>query len=198
MLHLSIQGPQASGKTTSLRTLESQLADCAVSYEYPLPTVLKRDLLGLDIMTREGFIANQRLFIEAEIDRYNTLQAACVVFDRGPEDTECYTINYPRVIGEDWSTEDAMEAELRSLRACRIDRILYLDAPVARLITQKEGDTRRRRNSFNPESFAIYRAWFAERDNCDFLDVSELNKTELAEGIAHWIQVNRVANKSLQ
>lgn len=40
--------------------------------------------LNIDIFTEEGFIANQRLFIEAEIKRYHELPNSKIIFDRGP------------------------------------------------------------------------------------------------------------------
>lgn len=92
MIKLSIQGPQAVGKTTAIKAIEPCFKEVIFSYENPFPIVKKRKDLGLDISIEGDFIKNQRLFIEAEIKRYRVLENQAVVFDRGPEDTECYTI----------------------------------------------------------------------------------------------------------
>lgn len=76
---LSIQGGMAGGKTTLVKRLEEHLLDVHFTYENPYPIVRKRDDLNIDIFTEEGFIANQRLFIEAEIKRYHELPNSKII-----------------------------------------------------------------------------------------------------------------------
>ncbi|EEL49872.1 hypothetical protein bcere0022_28240 [Bacillus cereus Rock3-44] len=42
----------------------------------------------MDIYTKEGFITNQKLFIEAKIKEFQNARGHLVIFDRGPEDIE--------------------------------------------------------------------------------------------------------------
>ena len=62
---ISLQGPMASGKTTLAKRLER--CGFSVIYENPYPIVEKRRVLNLDINSKEGFILNQKMFIEAKI-----------------------------------------------------------------------------------------------------------------------------------
>jgi hypothetical protein len=101
-LVLSLQGPQAVGKTTVLRRLQKRLPGVHFDFENPYPVVAKRNRLGLDINTKAGFIANQSLFIKAECQRYRSLPEGRVVMDRGPEDSEFYTLTHPQRLGVDW------------------------------------------------------------------------------------------------
>ncbi|MBL3200721.1 ATP-binding protein, partial [Klebsiella pneumoniae] len=58
---ISLQGPMASGKTTLAKRLER--CGFSVIYENPYPIVEKRKRLKLDMNSKEGFIANQKMFI---------------------------------------------------------------------------------------------------------------------------------------
>ncbi len=42
--------------------------------------------------SKEGFIANQKMFIEAKIKDFQNAKGSVVIFDRGPEDIEFYTL----------------------------------------------------------------------------------------------------------
>ncbi|EDX57143.1 conserved hypothetical protein [Bacillus cereus W] len=100
---ISLQGPMASGKTTLAKKLE--LHGLSVIYENPYPIVEKRKQLNLDMNSKEGFIANQKMFIEAKIKEFQNAKGSVVIFDRGPEDIEFYTIFYPTTIGKEWDIE---------------------------------------------------------------------------------------------
>ncbi len=62
MIKLSIQGPQAVGKTKVIKAIESRFRGMTFSYENPFPIVNKRHQLGLDISIEADFSENQRLF----------------------------------------------------------------------------------------------------------------------------------------
>ncbi len=153
---ISIQGPMAVGKTTAIKYAEKQLWKFNFLYENPYPIVAKRENLRLDITTEKDFIENQRLFIEAEIKRYNDLPCGITVYDRGPEDTECYTINYPKVIGEQWNIEESLKHELSQLRNCVVDSILFLTASDEVLSQRMSSDKSRKRSTFNLQAFKLY------------------------------------------
>ncbi len=145
---ISIQGAMDSGKTTLAHVLEDAYPELHVYYENPYPIVQKRKELGLDIRTEDGFVENQRLFIQAELERFHHFPDGHIILDRGPEDLEFYTLHYPQVHGHDWDMEFRLKTELEALRRCRSDLILYLRAPDHRLRERRDADQTRTRQSF--------------------------------------------------
>lgn len=145
---LSIQGGMASGKTTLAQALEDAYPELHIYYENPYPIVQKRKELGLDIRTEDGFVENQRLFIQAELERFHHFPDGHIILDRGPEDLEFYTLHYPQVHGHDWDMEFRLKTELEALRRCRSDLILYLQAPEHLLRERRDADQTRTRQSF--------------------------------------------------
>jgi len=145
---ISIQGAMASGKTTLAHALEDAYPELHVYYENPYPIVQKRKELGLDIRTEDGFVENQRLFIQAELERFHHFPDGHIILDRGPEDLEFYTLHYPQVHGHDWDMEFRLRTELEALRRCRSDLILYLQAPDHLLRERRDADQTRTRQSF--------------------------------------------------
>lgn len=172
----------AGGKTTLTKRLEKQIDNVYFTYENPYPLVKQRDSKKLDIHTKEGFIENQRLFIEAEIKRYNNLPKGKVIFDRGPEDIEFYTIHFPIANGFDWDIESLLKDELEALRKCRSDLILYLDASEETLLLRKQSDQNRRRNSFekNIKLYKYENDWF-KQFNTKFVDANNKTPEQLEE-----------------
>ena len=67
----------ASGKTTLAKKLE--LHGLSVIYENPYPIVEKRKQLNLDMNSKEGFIANQKMFIEAKIKEFQNAKGSVVI-----------------------------------------------------------------------------------------------------------------------
>lgn len=146
---ISLQGPMASGKTTLAKKLE--LHGLSVIYENPYPIVEKRKQLNLDMNSKEGFIANQKMFIEAKIKEFQNAKGSVVIFDRGPEDIEFYTIFYPTTIGKEWDIETELKDELYKLRECRSDAIFYLDVSESNLYDRKNNDRTRNRSTFEEQ-----------------------------------------------
>lgn len=161
---LSIQGAMASGKTTLARALEDAYPELHVYYENPYPIVQKRKELGLDIRTEDGFVENQRLFIQAELERFRHFPDGHIILDRGPEDLEFYTLHYPRIHGHDWAMELRLKAELEALRTCRSDQILYLQALDHLLQERRDADQTRTRQSFEQHQplWALEENWYKQ------------------------------------
>lgn len=159
---ISIQGGMAGGKTTLANALEENLTSLHVFYENPYPIVQQRSENKLDIYTETGFVENQKLFIQAEVERFKNLPDGNILLDRGPEDIEFYTLHFPVVNGFNWSVEVLLETELRELRECRSDTILYLDATRESLIDRKNADLTRKRNSFDHHLnlLALEKTWY--------------------------------------
>ncbi|WP_439741219.1 AAA family ATPase [Bacillus pseudomycoides] len=159
---ISLQGPMASGKTTLARRLEKH--GFPILYENPYEIVEKRKKLNLDIYTKEGFITNQRMFIEAKIKEIQNARGRIVIFDRGSEGIEFYTIYFPKLIGMDWDIENELKDELYKLRRCRSDAIFYLDVSKKILQERKKNDNTRRRSTFEEqlELVEIEKQWYQQ------------------------------------
>ncbi|MBF8153220.1 AAA family ATPase [Exiguobacterium sp. TBG-PICH-001] len=161
---ISIQGAMASGKTTLAQALKDAYPELHIYYENPYPIVQKRKELGLDIRTEDGFVENQRLFIQAEIERFLHFPDGHIILDRGPEDLEFYTLHYPQVHGHDWDMESRLKTELEALRECRSDQILYLRASNQLLQTRRDADQTRTRQSFEQHQplWALEENWYKQ------------------------------------
>ncbi|QWG34612.1 ATP-binding protein [Bacillus mycoides] len=175
---VSLQGPMASGKTTLAKRLEQY--GLSIIYENPYPIVEKRKELYLDMNSKEGFITNQKMFIEAKIKEFQNVKSSVIIFDRGPEDIEFYTLFYPKMIGKEWDIETELKDELYKLRECRSDAIFYLDVSKENLYDRKNNDRARNRSTFD-EQFKlveIEKEWYKQFPityvNTNVLAVDEL------------------------
>ncbi|SFA70993.1 MULTISPECIES: AAA family ATPase [unclassified Bacillus (in: firmicutes)] len=177
---VSFQGGMAGGKTTLAKRLEKKFPNIYVSYENPYPLVAQRGKLDLDLSTEEGFVNNQRLFIRAEIERFLKLPTGKVLFDRGPEDIEFFTLHYPRANGFEWDIEYLLKEELTELRSCRSDLIIYLDASPSTLFSRKIADQTRERGSFdkNMKLYPFEREWY-EKQHTVFIQTNEKSADEI-------------------
>ncbi|KFN02722.1 ATP-binding protein [Bacillus clarus] len=173
---ISLQGPMASGKTTLAKRLEQK--GFSVVYENPYPIIERRKKLGLDIYKKEGFITNQKMFIEAKIKEFQNAKESFVIFDRGPEDIEFYTIFYPKLIGEEWDMEIELQDELYKLRECRSNAIFYLDVSKENLCERKNNDKTRNRSTFEGQ----FKLGEIEKEGYKQFPVTYVNANKLAVG----------------
>ena len=74
--------------------------------------------------------------MEAKIKEFQNVKDSVVIFDRGPEDIEFYTL-LSKLIGKEWDIETALKDELYKLRECRSDAIFYLDVSESNLYNRK-------------------------------------------------------------
>jgi deoxyadenosine/deoxycytidine kinase len=196
---LSIQGGMAGGKTTLARMLEKQINNVYFIYENPYPIVEKRNNRKLDIHTEEGFVENQRMFIEAEIKRYRNLPDKKVIFDRGPEDIEFYTLHFPIANGFEWDIEHLLETELKELRKCRSDLILYLDASEETLHQRKQSDLSKSRTSFN-KNIKLYKyekEWF-KQFKTQVVDINKKTPEQLRDWTLNFLkEVNFIIEETV-
>lgn len=170
----------AGGKTTLAKRLEKKFPNILVTYENPYPIVAQREKLNFNMSTKEGFVNNQRLFIRAEIERFRNFPKGKVLFDRGPEDIEFFTLHYPRANGYGWDIENQLKEELEELRTCRSDLIIYLDASPSTLLSRKNADKTRARGSFekNMKLYQFEREWY-QTHNTIFLDTNDKCPAEI-------------------
>ena len=184
---ISLQGPMASGKTTLAKRLER--CGLSVIYENPYPIVEKRKQLNLDMNSKEGFIINQKMFMEAKIKEFQNVKGSVVIFDRGPEDIEFYTLFYPMVIGKDWDIETELKDELYKLRECRSDAIFYLDGSESNLYDRKNNDRTRNRSTFE-ELFKLVETekdWY-KQFLVTYVDTNRLSVDALESYFMKWLK----------
>lgn len=184
---ISLQGRMASGKTTLAKRLER--CGLSVIYENPYPIVEKRKQLNLDMNSKEGFIINQKMFMEAKIKEFQNVKDSVVIFDRGPEDILFYTLFYPTIIGKEWDIETELKDELYRLRECRSDAIFYLDVSKKNLYDRKNNDRARKRSTFE-EQFklvATEKDWYKQFP-VTYVDTNRLTVNELEEYFMKWLK----------
>lgn len=193
---ISIQGAMASGKTTLAQALEDAYPELHVYYENPYPIVQKRKELELDIRTEDGFVENQRLFIQAELERFRHFPDGHIILDRGPEDLEFYTLHYPQVHGYDWDMEFRLKTELEALRRCRSDLILYLRAPDHLLRERRDGDQTRTRQSFAQHEplWKLEENWF-ERFPVHPIDTTAKTLEQVRQAAVHRLAVTGILGR---
>ncbi|EOP86782.1 MULTISPECIES: AAA family ATPase [Bacillus] len=184
---ISLQRPMASGKTTLAKRLEER--GYSVIYENPYPIVEKRKQLNLDVNSKEGFIINQKMFIEVKIKEFQNVKDSVVIFDRGPEDIEFYTLFYPMIIGKEWDIETGLKDELYKLRECRSDAIFYLDVTKKNVYDRKNNDRTRKRSTFD-EQFKLVETekdWYRQFP-VTYLDTNRLTVDELEAYFMRWLK----------
>ncbi|KAB2481811.1 MULTISPECIES: AAA family ATPase [Bacillus cereus group] len=184
---ISLQGPMASGKTTLAKRLEER--GYSVIYENPYPIVEKRKQLNLDVNSKEGFIINQKMFIEVKIKEFQNVKDSVVIFDRGPEDIEFYTLFYPMIIGKEGDIETGLKDELYKLRECRSDAIFYLDVTKKNVYDRKNNDRTRKRSTFD-EQFKLVETekdWYRQFP-VTYLDTNRLTVDELEAYFMRWLK----------
>ncbi|MGG1792823.1 AAA family ATPase [Bacillus mycoides] len=188
---ISLQGPMASGKTTLAKRLEQY--ELSIIYGNPYPIVEKRKELHLDMNSKEGFITNQKMFIEAKIKEFQNVKSSVVIFDRGPEDIEFYTLFYPKMIGKEWGIETELKDELYKLRECRSDAIFYLDVSKESLYDRRNNDRTRNRSTFE-EQFKLVeveKEWYKQFP-VTYVDTNILSVDELEAYFIGWLREKRL------
>ncbi|HFK1753045.1 TPA: AAA family ATPase [Bacillus cereus] len=184
---ISLQGPMASGKTTLAKRLEKRRF--RVIYENPYPIVEKRKKLNLDMNSKVGFIMNQKMFMEAKIKEFQNVKNSVVIFDRGPEDIEFFTLFYPTIIGEEWDIETELKDELYKLRECRSDAIFYLDVTKKNVYARKNNDRTRNRSTFE-EQFKLVETekdWYKQFP-VTYVDTNRLTVNNLEVYFMDWLK----------
>jgi deoxyadenosine/deoxycytidine kinase len=189
---VSLQGGMASGKTSAAKYIEAHEPGVAVSYEDVFPVLSKVRQAGLSKFVFSDFIEIQRLFIQAEIERfYAAARSGRAVLDQGPEEIEFYTLFFPQSIGMDWDMERLLHPELTRLRDCRPDGILFLDARNDTLRRRRESDPTRSRNSFDHYMNHLHRRkkeWFLRSNITTFLQVDGKSEEEVGEAAIKWLK----------
>lgn len=187
---LSLQGCMAVGKTTAARYLQAHTQQVQVFFESTGDVIQQVRSRHLDKTHYPDYLEIQKLWLANEVRRWE--QAAKYphsVLDFGAEEIEFYTLHYPQSIGQDWEVERPLQQELAAVRRCMPDRILFLDASDAVLRARKEADSTRSREFFDhylTHMLPQKRAWFAPKDNVDWLSVDLLTPEQVGRQVQDW------------
>lgn len=178
----TVQGPWAAGKSTLLARMSAAYGnDILPVSEFGIQERLTRDGFKLDINNRDDFITNQGIFHQAEYERVTRLRAQGVkqvLFDRGPEDTLCFSRIHPIAISADWDVSSEMQQLAEKYIAHRSTKILYLRASKETLVQRRKNDSTKPRKTFEAFIDLYYDlelAFYAELPNVYFLDTDKLS-----------------------
>jgi len=148
----TVQGPWAAGKSTLLARLSDVYGrDILPVSEFGVQERLERDDLKLDINKRGDFITNQKIFHHAEYERVKHLRESGVkqvLFDRGPEDTLCFSKIHPIAISAYWDVSVEMQELAEKYITHRSTKILYLQASRETLASRRKNDHAKARKMF--------------------------------------------------
>ena len=190
---LSLQGCMAAGKTTAARHVEQRLPQVHVSYENPAPMLEEIRRRNLKQNTLEGFVEIQKLFINAEIARWEeNRKHEFALMDLGPEEIAFFTLHYPKSMGFDWNIQSLLRGELEALWGCMPDRVLFINTGIEQLRRNKENDATRKRGFFDhyiEHMLPLKKDWFFAQNRfpVDILDASRLDQAALQEAVLRWV-----------
>jgi len=182
----TVQGPWAAGKSTLLARMSSVFgSDVLPVSEFGVQERRTRDGYKLDINKRDDFIANQEIFHRAErtrVERLSKQGVKQVLFDRGPEDTLCFSRIHPIAISAEWDVSSEMHRLAGTYITHRSTKILYLRASKETLSRRRKNDNTKPRKNFE-EFIDLYYdlelGFYAELPNVHFLDTDRMSGEEV-------------------
>ncbi len=182
----TVQGPWAVGKSTLLaRMSDAYGSDILPVSEFGVQERHTRNGFKLDINKRDDFVANQEIFHRAEHERVKHLREKCVsqvLFDRGPEDTLCFSRIHPIAILAEWNVSTEMQCLAEKYITHRSTKILYLRASKETLIRRRKNDHTKSRKTFEAFIDLYYDLeleFYAELPNVYFLDTDDMSGEEV-------------------
>lgn len=177
----TVQGPWAAGKSTLLARMSDKYgSDILPVSEFGVQERRTRDGFKLDINVRDDFITNQEIFHRAEYERVKRLReqgVKQVLFDRGPEDTLCFSRIHPIAISAEWDVSTEMQQLAEQYITHRSTKILYLRASKETLTKRRKNDHTKPRKTFEAFIDLYYDLeleFYAELPNVWFLDTDEM------------------------
>lgn len=192
---LSIMGGMAVGKTTLLKQIEQRMDQVEVSFEdiNVVNSIVKSR--KLDKYNQSDFVEIQKLFIEAEIERYEKMlkqsHRSVIIFDLGAKEIEFYTKFFPKSIGCEWNVSEILQNELSELCKCYYNGILYLDASDETMRKRMSSDKSRKRGFFEHylESLHPYKkTWIKNITNITIINTDNLNEDDTLDQAIKWIK----------
>ena len=191
-LVLSLQGGMAVGKTTMLEYLKIHAPYLNICFEDNSVVIEEVRKMNPDRSRFDDFVEVQRLWINSAICRFmEAKKHEVTVMDFGPEEIEFYTFAYPVSIKAEWRVDKALSKELRILRECQPDRILFLEASEDTLKKHNENDHKRKRHTFDyyiSKMLPLKKTWFRTMDNVDYLCIDGMETEEMGEEVLKWVR----------
>lgn len=153
--------------------------------EFGIKERRERDMLNLDITKRDDFVTNQEIFHRAESERVQKLKkldVQQVLFDRGPEDTLCFSRIHPIAISATWDVSAEMNVLAQLYIPHRSTKILYLVASKETLLRRRSADVTKSRSNF--ENFIrlyydLELSFYRKLDNVEFVDTDKLTTKDV-------------------
>lgn len=190
-LVLSLQGGMAVGKTTTLEYLKVHAPYLNICFEDNIGVVEEVRKMNPDRKNFNDFVEVQRLWINSAICRFMEAKEHDIsVMDFGPEEIEFYTFAYPVSIKADWRIEKALHKELKILRECKPDRILFLEASENTLKKHNENDLKKRHtfDYYISNMLPLKKKWFRAMDNVDYMCIDDMDPEEMGEAVLKWVR----------
>lgn len=181
---ISIQGPQAVGKSTLISNLQQEFKRGVlqgVQVEEKKPFNFP-DQYNLE--NPEEFLKNQRIYFANELKRWEMLKNfKCygVILDRGPEDTICFSYIFPRFLRAEWNIDAHIPALTKRYIKNTSHRIIYLTASYESIQARKLLDTTRDRNYCisSSEYWKLEKDYFASLDKTIIIDTTNCSQLEV-------------------
>lgn len=182
----SLSGSKAVGKTTLINGLKERIPGLLVREGF------RQTDIGFCMDVEDEYYENQRWYINREIREYMEYREGNqpVLLLRGPEDVEFYTLHYPVTKGVSWNVENNLYSELKRLRDCRSDYIIYLDAVEDVIWNRKVYDeTKPRKNMQNwMNNWQPYiEPYMKAIEYTTIFDTSTKNADEVLEEVTEWM-----------
>ncbi len=139
----ALSGSKAVGKSTLINGLKKKIPGLITREGF------RQTNTGLSLDIEEEYYENERWYFKREIEEYIIFRSISnpVLLLRGPEDMEFYALHYPRIKKHNWDVEKNLAKELKAIRMCRSDYIIYLDASPETIMMRKVTDlTKARKN----------------------------------------------------
>ena len=182
---LSIQGPPAVGKTTLLKKLvEKTKYDVIVNSEIFEKEKKMQIIKGYDLKSYSDFLKNQQSFFSCEYRRWQRvkdLECQALLFDRGPENTICFSYVYPRAINATWNIDSHIPTFIKKYILRESDQIIYLYADKLILEKRKSTDLLRERKYFETimQYYELELEYYGKKENVEFIDTTCLSAEDV-------------------
>jgi thymidylate kinase len=187
---VSVEGFKGVGKTTLIAGLKAEFPHfLCTTGEQKLQCLKMNPLKEGD--AESNFYFTRRILVAYFSDIWERrTPGQTIIFDRGPEELEYFTLHYPRQLGCDWNVEKNLNRELDVLRRMKSDLIVFLDVEEEVLSQRRRSAAKKRSGDAGTDLLnSKHMRSFFERLPCvRFLDTSSLNPCAVVDAVKIWIR----------
>lgn len=182
----SLAGSKAVGKSTLIEGLRKEIPELVIREGF------RKTNTGFDLNVENEYYENEKWYIKREINEFQKLKESehPALLLRGPEDLEFFALHYPKTRKYSWNVEENLSKELKELRACRSDYILYLDASLNTILKRKNCDTTKPRKNMDDwlKNWQPYiEPYIKNIEYTTVLNTENYNAKEVLELVKKWI-----------